>query len=292
MAIVDLVGKIFSSQYVAGVKQVTPILSLANDRSAEVRQKGNGLVIPLTQGLVSVSDYGSDNISYSTLSPNKVEMTLDKKKYVAFEIEDTDEAELAFDAFVEAARQSGIELADQLSADFRTTIAAATPQKTISQEITAYEGGNDTDTKAQREQLNLHMLDIKEQMNILGYDSTPVVLLHPSTWKRLMTYITVDKELAVSSVQERAFVDGTLSQLYGMDFVVDWGATIDTKPNDNADSYAMVRGRTLTYAGQLSNVEQMRSKDRFATLWRALNTYGVQVQETRSLIKFAQTVAS
>ena len=288
MAIADVVGKIFSSQYVAGVKQVTPILSLANDRSAEIRQKGNGLVIPLTQGMVTVGDYpSSDDITYSKLSPTKAELDIDKKKYVAFEIEDIDDAELSFDAFAEGARQSGTELAGQLSADFRSKIGAATPQKTVSQEIV-----NTGDTKAQREQLVVDLLSVKADLLTLGYEAKPACLLHPSTWKRLMRYITVDKELTVSSVQETAFVDASLSGIFGMDFVVDWGATIDgTNENDNADSYFVIRGRTLTYAGQLSNVEQMRSSGRFATLWRALNTYGIAVQETRSLFKFEQTVA-
>ena len=179
-----------------------------------------------------------------------------------------------------------------MSADIRAEIASATPQATFSQEITAYSGGNDTDTKAQREQLVLEILKMKKAVNILGYDQTPVMILHPSTWERLMTYITIDKELTVASVQASAFVDAQLSGIFGIDFIVDWGATINTKPNHNADSYVLIRGRTVTYAGQLSKVEQMRDVDRFATLWRALDTYGIHVQETRSLLKFAQTVAT
>ena len=291
MAINDLIGKVFSSQYIQGVKQVTPLLSICNDRSAEVREKGDGLEIPLTQDMVSsVTDYPSGNtaITYSNLTPTKTTLTLDKEKVVAFKIEDTDEAQLAFNAFSEGARQAGQELAGQLSADIRTAIASATPQQTFTQEI-----ANSGDTKPQREQLALDILGIKQAVNILGYEQKPVMILHPSTWKRLMTYITVDKELTVASVQSSAFVDAQLSGIFGIDFVVDWGATIDSdKENDNANSYVLIRGRTVTYAGQLSKVEQMRDVDRFATLWRALDTYGIHVQETRSLLKFAQTVAT
>ena len=105
MAINDLIGKVFSSQYIAGVKQVTPLLSVCNDRSAEVRAKGDGLEIPLTQGMVTaVSDYpsASDAITYGSLTPSKTTLALDKEKVVAFKIEDTDEAQLAFNAFQRA----------------------------------------------------------------------------------------------------------------------------------------------------------------------------------------------
>lgn len=288
MAINDLIGKVFSSQFIGGVKQVTPLLSVVNDRSSEVQRNGDGLEIPLTQGLVTVADYpATADIAYSSLSPSKATFSLDKKKYIAFQVEDTDRAQLAFDLFTEGARQAGVEFAEQLNADLRASIGGATPAKTFANVVAT--GG---DTEALRTSLNLLFLDIKQEMLTRGYEGRPVVIIHPSTWKRLMRYVTVDKGMNVPDVAQTAFVDGTLSGIYGMDFIVDWGATIDaTNADNNADSYILVRGRTVTYAGQLSNTEQMRSEGRFATQWRALQTYGTLVQETRSLLKLQQTVA-
>jgi len=288
VAISDLVGKVFSSQFIAGVEQVTPILSLANDRSSEVQRNGDGLEIGLTQDLVTIADYPSDgsDITYSKLSPNKATLELDKEKYIAFEVEDIDSAQIAFNLFAEGARQSGVEFSKQLNADLRATIAGATPVKTFSQEI-----AKSGDTPEQRTALSLLMYDIKEFMMLTGYAVTPSLLIHPATYKRLITYVTDDKPQTSSAVERRAFVDATLSGIYGINFIVDWGATIDaTDPNDNANSYSMVGGRTLVYAGQLSRIEQMRSVGRFASQWRGLQTYGSAIQETRSLVKFEQTV--
>ena len=291
MAISDLIGKVFSSQFIAGVEQVTPILSLANDRSSEVQRNGDGLEIGITQDLVSVADYpavGTD-ITYSSLSPTKTTLTLDKEKYIAFEVEDTDSAQIAFNLFAEGARQSGVEFSKQLNADLRAILAAvSTPAKTFDIELTKA-----ATSAMDRQKLNLLIYDIKEFMNISGYDGTPVILMHPATYKLLIEYVTVDKPQAIQQVANRAFVDGTLSALYGIDVIVDWGATIDsTDARDNADSYVMMRGRTMTYAGQLSRIEQMRSDGRFANRWRGLQTYGAIVQETRSFVKLEQTVAS
>lgn len=290
MAISDLIGKLFSSNFIAGVEQNTPILSLANDRSSEVSQRGDGLVIGVTQDLVSVTDYpaaGTD-ITYSGLNPSKIEFTLDKKKYIAFGIEDIDSAQLSFDLFSEAARQAGLEFAKQLSADLRATIAAATPAETYENEIPT-----NADDKQTREDLHFTLLDMKQKLITDGYNAVPVVLMHPSTWKRLMKYIISDNGSSLPTVANRAFIEGSLSAIYGLDIIVDWGATIDaTDENDNADTYAFIRGRTLTYAGQLSRVERMRSSGRFATNWRGLQTYGSLIQEPRSLLKLEQTVKS
>lgn len=288
MAISDLIGKVFSSQFIAGVQQNTPILSLANDRSSEVQEKGDGLVIGLTQGLVSVADYPANgaDIAYAKLAPTKTDFSIDKEKYIAFEVEDTDTAQLAFNLFSEGARQAGVEFSKQLNDDLKATVAGATPSQTFSIELAA----NDS-TAAERQALNLLMLDLKTKMVTDGYTARPVVIMHPSTWKLLMEYVTVDKGMSLPSVSQTAFVEGTLSSLYGMDVIVDWGATIDTSnDNDNANSYVMVRGRTLTYAGQLSRIEQMRSDGRFANRWRGLQTYGSLIQEPRSLLKLEQTV--
>ena len=289
MAISDLVGKVFSSQFLAGVTQNTPILSFASDRSSEVQEKGDGLIVALTQGLTSVADYPADgsDITYSKLSPTHIELSLDKEKYVAFEVEDIDSAQLAFNLFSEGARQAGVDFAVQLNDDLKSTISGATPAQDF-----AIEFASNASTAAERESLNLLMLDLKTKLVTDGYSARPVVLMHPSTWKELMKYVTVDKGMSLPSVSQTAFVEGTLSSLYGMDIVVDWNAAIDkTKSNDNATSYALIRGRTLTYAGQVSRIEQMRSDTRFATRWRGLQTYGSLIQESRSLLSLSQTVA-
>ena len=288
MAISDLVGKVFSSNFIAGVEEVTPILSLANDRSSEVQRNGDGLEIAVTQDLVSIADYpASADITYSALVPTKQTFVLDKKKYIAFSVEDIDSAQIAFNLFSEGARQAGIEFSRQLSADFRTKLAGATPSQVFAQEITKAGQG---DTQAQRMALALQLLDMRQRLITDGYTATPVMLCHPETWKRLMRFVVSDKGVSAPTVATRAFSDALLSGVFGVDVIVDWGATVDSSnPLDNATSYVFARGRTLTYAGQLSKTEQIRSDGRFATNWRALQTYGILVQEPRSLLRFDQT---
>ena len=289
MAISDLIGKVFSSQFVAGVTQNTPILSLASDRSSEVQEKGDGLVVGLTQGLTTIADYpATKDITYAKLAPTKVELSLDKEKYIAFEVEDTDTAQLAFNLFSEGARQAGESFAKQLNDDLKATVAAATP---ATGNTFAIEFAANSPTAAEKKSLNLLMLDMRNKLTTLGYSARPVILMHPSTFKVLMEYVTVDAAISIPNVSQTAFVEGTLSSLYGMDIIVDWGATIDgSNSNDDAVSYGLIRSRTLTYAGQLSRIEQMRSDGRFASRWRGLQTYGSLIQETRSLLKLTQTV--
>ena len=104
----------------------------------------------------------------------------------------------------------------------------------------------------------------------------------------MMRYVLEDASAAIVAPAEGAFRDGTLSSLYGLDVMVDWGAGSVT---DTAFKvYAGVRNRTLVYANQFSKTERMRHNGRFASRYRTLATYGVMVAENRSLYALDVTV--
>lgn len=289
MAIADVIGKLFSAQIIAGVVEVTPYLAYAHDRSAEIRDKGDGLIIGLTDNLVTVTDYpaAGTGLTYATLSPTKTELTVDKEKSVAFQIEDTDRAQLAFDVFSDATRQSIRELARQVSEDYRAVLAAANVpnDKTFGVAFT-----NAAPTTAQRQNLHLAIFDVVAALKSMGFEQRPTIFTHPAVYRQLIWYNSIDTRVALPAVSERAFVDGTLSAVYGADIVPDWGASNRTQLN-GADCYAVVPNRTMVYGQQLSRPEQMRSQTRFATLYRALNTYGLGIQDTATLFKLDVSAA-
>lgn len=288
MAIADVIGKVFSAQIVMGVKQVTPYVAYAQDRSAEIQNNGDGLIIGLTDNLVSVSDYpASDGITYATLSPTKAELAIDKEKYIAFQLEDTDRAQIAFDLFGDATRQSVRELAGQVSADYRAALAAVNVANDHSFAVAFTNAGP---TKAERVKAHLAVFDVTAALKTLGFEQRPILFVHPAFYRQLIEYATVETSVALPSISERAFADALLSPVYGADIIPDWGATNPTTLN-GADCYAVIPGRTLVYGQQLSVPEQMRSQTRFATQYRALNTYGVGVQDTATLYKIDVSAA-
>lgn len=289
MALSDVIGKLFSTQFIAGVKQVTPYVAYARDRSAEIQQMGDGLIVGVAQGLVSVADYpDSADITYAELSPSKIELTVDKEKYVAFKIEDTKRRQASFDVFSEAIRQSVREFAGQVSADYRTALAAQTVDNahTVGVGLTLA-----SPTAAQRVSLHLGIYDITAALKTLGFEQRPVVMVHPAIYKQLIQYATVETSVALPAISQRAFADAILSPIYGADIVPDWGAANPGTLSATADCYAFIPGSTLVYASQLSVPEQLRAQGRFATEYRSLNTYGLGVEDDRTLFKLDITAA-
>lgn len=292
MAISDLIGKVFSSQFIAGVAVSSPLLAYANNRSAEVRRNGDGLEIPLTQSMVTATTTypDSDDITYSALSPSKVTLAIDKKEYIALQVEDIDDAQLAFNMFSEGVRQAGQVFGEKLNTDMRSVLttrlgASNFPTAREFEPTTIPSGG---DTAAVRGALHIAILDMKAAFATAGYTQRPVLFIRPPTWKRLIKYLVEDKNISFAAQANRAFVDAQLSSLYGVDIVVDWGAT-----NTAAGvSIGLIPNRTIAYAGQVSRVERMRAPARFATRWRALNTYGFAIQEDRSLYGIYETAAA
>lgn len=288
MAITDITGKLFSALLISGVKNVTPWVAYAQDRSAEIQNGGDGLIVALTQDAVSVADYHATNpIQYSNLSPTKAEIAIDKEKYIAFRLEDTDAAQVKVNLFADAVFQASREFGAQVATDFRELLSGANIPA-AQNETVAY--ATATGTKTERENLHLAVYDMAQGLKTAGYDQRPFLFLHPAIWKQVIRYVSLESGGGITGVREGAFIDAALSALYGVDVIPDLGA-----PNpdslDLAKCYGGIRNRSLMYAQQLNVPEQMRAADRFASDWRSLNTYGMAVQELRSLRSITVDVA-
>ena len=286
MALSDVTGKLYSSLLLTSVQQVTPWVAVAADRSAEVRNGGDGLIVTVTQDAVSVSDYPAANdIAYSALAPTKAEVSIDKEKYIAFRLEDTDAVQIRANLFADAIFQAGREFGAQVAADFRTLVAAAvipTARKTTVAYALA------TGTKGERESLHMAILGMAQGLKSEGYEQRPFIFVPPPIYQEIIRYVSLESGGGIIGVREGAFIDGTLSSLYGVDVIPDWGGQAAL---DDAVCYGGIRNRTLMYAQQLNKPEQLRAAGRFASDWRSLNTYGLAVQEPRSLYSVTIAVA-
>ena len=121
MPISDVIQSVFASTFINHVMASTPFVSVVEDRSSDILAGGDGLIVPKSSGLVSVSDYtDDDDVVYSTLSPEKIEFSLDKKKYIAFQFEYEDAAQVSADVWSQAVSESAQTFASQVSVDFRS----------------------------------------------------------------------------------------------------------------------------------------------------------------------------
>lgn len=289
MAIADVVGKVFGTQLLEGIEQLTPVMPLMQNRSSEVSEYGDGVDIPVVQDLVSVADYhASNNITYGSLAPNKVTLALDKRKYIAFQLEDIDRAQVRFDLWNAAIRETAVQFSKQLSTDFRAVLASIDYTADSGARAWTPEIGETPDA-TQRKLIVETLYDIVDAYRIAGYEGRPYVLAHPALYRQLVTYITEDVGVAVGSMQTTGFMDGAIGALMGADIIPDYGATSPTTVVGQA-SYVGLRGRSVCYAQQVRNVEQMRADGRFASQWRSLVTYGMLAQDSKSVHRILPAV--
>ena len=291
MAIADLIGKLFAARYLSGVTQSTPYLLFADDRSAEV-ESGDGVVMGVGNLGVQVGDYpASGAITYRTISPGAVTLSVDKEKYVAFSVEDTNNARTRVNLVSEAANEASRVIRKQVESDIRSMLVAATPTETFAVSTAKA----DATTKAERIRTAQGIIDMVESVKAAGYTQRPVLFLDRMMGKVMTQYITQDDALNVALVDQvrSVFINGALSTLFGADVVVDYGFTVDQDAATTAvEAVMVIPNRTIAYAQQLTVPEIMRSDSRFATNYRALMTYGSAIQDADALWHMTVTPAA
>ena len=91
----------------------------------DIQNQGDKVRI-ITPADVTISTVGSENISYSELSPTSMDLTIDQKKYFAFKINDVAQAQANQDimcAHLESARRAIEEVQDSFLLGMHTDVA-------------------------------------------------------------------------------------------------------------------------------------------------------------------------
>jgi len=280
MAITDVVTRVYSAMLLNGVKQVTPFVGLAVDKSSEIVSEGTGLRVPIGMDSINVGDYVKGTpITTVGAVPKHADLNVDKQKYFAALVEDIDETQTNFSLMSDSAAAGARSLASQIASDFRTAIASATYPAAQKSDITLATA--DTIADADIVSLQGAMVDLVGYLRSLGYNQRPFAILPRALWKSLLLYYTGGKgNQDASPLAENSFRDAALSGVYGCDIIVDWGMTATADPYN---IYAGISQRSYMYAQQVSVTESYRSSDQFATIIRGLLTYGVGVQDARTI---------
>ncbi len=290
MAISDVVGRVYSALLLEGISSATAFASLAQDRSGEIVDSGNGLRVPLGQSSVTIRDYVKGTpITLETLAPTHADIDLNIQKYFAANIEEIDESQTRFSLLMDAAGAGSRSLAAQLATSFRSVIAGVdyAANKT-SIDLTPVA---DTLTDAEIKLLHGAILDVIGALRSEGQTSSPFLVLPREVWKQLVLfYSSRTGTLPATSPEGSVFRDATLSALFGADILVDYNDGQTTALPFNL--YAGIPQRTYAWARQVSNTERLRSQEQFSTILRGLLTYGIAVQESDSAYRINLTKAS
>lgn len=238
----------------------------------DIQNQGDKVKI-ITPANVTISTVGSENISYSELSPSSMDLTIDQKKYFAFKINDVAKAQANQDimtAHLTSAKHAIEEVQDSFLLGMHSEVAE---QNTVGSEDNAVTLDKST-IYAQFVELALKL----KNANALTGNKTPWVVINPT----IESYLLQSTEfINAHNVADETIREGAIGRIAGMDVLV------STNLTSTSGLYYVLAGTNdaITFASQLAKIESLRDKDSFADLVRGLYLYGAKTVQPNALAK-------
>ncbi len=237
----------------------------------EIKNQGDKVKI-ITPANVTISTLGTDNISYSELTPSSQDLVIDQKKYFAFKINDIAQVQANSDimeAHLKNAKKAIEEVQDayllsqHTHVDTNNIVGGTTP-------ITLSKSTIYSDF--------VKLALCLKNSNAVSAGSRPWVVINPT----IESYLLQSTEfIGAHNVADETLREGAIGRIAGMDVLVSTNLTaIDSK-------YYVLAGTNdaITFASQLAKIESLRDKDSFSDLVRGLYLYGAKTVQPKALAK-------
>lgn len=238
----------------------------------DIKNQGDKVKI-ITPANVTISTVGSENISYSELSPSSMDLTIDQKKYFAFKINDVAQAQANQDimtAHLESAKHAIEEVQDSFLLGMHSEVDTENTVGTEEQAITL----DKSTIYSQFVELALKL----KNANALNGNKTPWVVINPT----IESYLLQSTEfINAHNVADETIREGAIGRIAGMDVLVSTNLTA------TSGLFYVLAGTNdaITFASQLAKIESLRDKDSFADLVRGLYLYGAKAVQPKALAK-------
>lgn len=238
----------------------------------DIKNQGDKVKI-ITPANVTISTVGSENISYSELSPSSMDLTIDQKKYFAFKINDVAQAQANQDimtAHLESAKRAIEEVQDSFLLGMHSEVNA---ENTV--------GTEDKAITLDKSNIYSHFVELALKLknaNALNGNKTPWVVINPT----IEAYLLQSTEFVNAyNVADKTIREGAIGRIAGMDVFVSTNLTA------TSGLFYVLAGTNdaITFASQLAKIESLRDKDSFADLVRGLYLYGAKAVQPKALAK-------
>ena len=246
----------------------------------QVKRAGDTVHILTVDNLTLGSYSKNATISWSDLSDNKVDLTVDQQKYVAFKIDDIDQAQFYIKDLLQRYGEKGAyAITDDmesycfgLHANATSKIGSTTTSTTV-----GYDSGETSPMAILAEAMRkLDVLDVP--------DKNRFAVFPPHFFEKAMDesgkFIEADAMGDSSSSAKNGFV----RHMMGFDLYKSNNLSTGTDGSSNA-YYACILGskEAIALAQQLTKKEMIRLETTFGTGMRLLNVYGAKVVRADAL---------
>lgn len=238
----------------------------------DIKNEGDKVKI-ITPSDVTISTVGTDNISYSELSPSSMDLEINQKKYFAFKINDVAQAQAnqsIMDAHLDSAKNAIEEVQDSFLLGMHTEVDENNIVGSEASAITL----DKTTIYSKFVDLALKL----KNSNAISGNKTPWVVINPT----IEAYLLQSTEfINAYNVADKTLREGSIGRIAGMDVLV------STNLTSTSGVFYVLAGTNdaITFASQLAKIESLRDKDSFADLVRGLYLYGAKTVQPKALAK-------
>lgn len=266
MALSNIIPEVWRNTVLAALRKDLVFGAIANQNfKQEVWGFGDTLNI-LTMGGMSDAEYGSDNITYADLTDAKVQLKIDKKRYVAFYDEDHNKVLTNTKYLSEVLTDAGHQIAEYFDAEGMKEYANAT----LDSYVTGTTQWQITKDKA----TNLpHLMGaLRRQLKKVNAPSGEVYFIAPPEIEEAITLYFGDKGPA-SGLSDAAVVNGYLGKFFGVQVYISNNCVTESA---TTHGLAGVKGTSIALASDVITDEGLRLEGRIATGYRMLGIGGIK----------------
>lgn len=237
----------------------------------EIKNSGDTVNIR-TFGDVTVKTY-SGSISYDSLTSPMQQLLIDQKKYFAFKVDDVSKAQSNID--IMAGYLDRAKVAIDLAKD--TFLLAKHADVPVANTVTG--GAFTKDTVYSKV---VEVAKVLKKANATTKGQNPWMVINPDI-EALM--IQAPEFIQANSLGEKTLREGTIGRIAGVDILV-----CTNLQAISGTTYCLAgTNDAITFASQVTEIEQIRLQDSFDTAVRGLYVYGAKTVVENALAKLTYT---
>lgn len=280
MSVTNFIPELWSARLASSLDRSLTLGNLANRNwEGEIAGVGSVVHIQMPQDLVVANYPASGPITYAAPTSTQTDLVIDQKRYVAFAVEDIDEAQANVSLIDVYTNRVGVALAEDIDTYLATLYTEALPANQLTATWSAADPSNYYSTMVSL----AAALDVQDVPRAGRW-----VVVSP-----LIYSLIVQSPVVVAPIptQAQTVQGGALGMLAGFELYMSNAVVIDGVGN-NVHHIIAGDAESLTVATQLQEVEALRDQDRFRDLFRGLLVYGAAVPNPARLATVAITVTA
>lgn len=275
-------GKLVEKLYIS-----TVFAEISNtDYEGEIKNKGDTVEIRTTPS-ITINDYViGGGLTYEKPTSDKVELHIDKAKYFAFEVNDVDayqsDIQLMDDWSDDAGQQMKIAIDKVILGDVYADVAAANAGATAGVDSSSYDMGVTGTplavTKANVLDIIVDTGSVLDEQNVPDTDRWIVL----PTWMAGMLKKSELRDASIMGDSTSAFRNGKLGTLDRYTVYVSNNMAKTVDGTDTVTNAIFGHKKALTFASQMTKMEQIDNPSDFGQLVRGLNVFGYEMIDPKA----------